>query len=253
MIDLEERLAQLSPDEKAITSRDNDHQVKDEVIKNVIVDGDRFTLEFEGGTCLGVMSTSLPPPGPGQMVLLYGKGMGYSVRGIVLPRQPGITEDRVYRYATPVEQVHKDVTRFQADRDQKRRDFDLKRAEFDAWLSSVPPEFQERIARFRKVSPDWESEFGPYEKFVCSEALKIAAVLHDPDKIKEFAESTPGQQVKIVPDIAFEEHSGNTFSAACNLAYVYTKEPSSVPKWHGALCALVGCKDYGCFAAHPEH
>jgi hypothetical protein len=41
-------------------------------------------------------------------------------------------------------------------------------------------------------------------------------------------------------------HSGNTFGAAMQLAWLYIEHPDFVEKAHGALTPLVGCKKYGC-------
>ncbi len=56
------------------------------------------------------------------------------------------------------------------------------------------------------------------------------------------------KQKERVPDLAYDEHSGNTFGVACKLAHCYAAEPDLVPKMHGALCPLVGCESYGCWS-----
>ena len=40
------------------------------------------------------------------------------------------------------------------------------------------------------------------------------------------------------------DHSGNTFGAACSLAYHYLENEGNVIKVHGALAPLVGSKRY---------
>lgn len=54
------------------------------------------------------------------------------------------------------------------------------------------------------------------------------------------------KQIQKVPDLD-EGHSGNSFGVSCRLAYWFIKEPEYVYKEHGALCPLIGCKNYGCY------
>ena len=44
------------------------------------------------------------------------------------------------------------------------------------------------------------------------------------------------------------EHSGNTFGFSVRLAYLMAERPDLIAMEHGALCPLVGCKDYGCYS-----
>jgi hypothetical protein len=259
----DEAVAKLPPREQAITRLEDDPHFQEYTVKNVInieptssTSGPRsggFEVTFEEGMSLWVeamgFAASLPAPLPGQVMRLYGKGMGYAVRGVVLQTGSG---EVVYHYNTPSEEARKNAQDNIDRATAKRVEFEKTRADFNAWVTSLPPVFEARIERFRSVNEDWDWEFGPYERFSCTEALKIAAALPDADKIKAFAMASPSDQLAQVPTLAYEEHSGNTFQSACSLAFVYIKDPTSIPKWHGALCTLVGCKEYGCYSAYPD-
>ena len=178
-------------------------------------------------------------PTAGMVANLYGKGFGYCVRGLVVAGQ-------IIFYLTEEEQ--------KAKFDQEQRDIEFKKAidyeqnqeEFNIRIGKLPVVFQERIHDFRDTSNSWGQNFETYELFVCEQAYVFAKALKTLEKISEFKDLEFKAQKKIVPELS-NDHSGNTFAAACLLAQVYLREPNTIPKVHGVLCPLVGCKEYGCF------
>jgi hypothetical protein len=80
--------------------------------------------------------------------------------------------------------------------------------------------------------------------FVCTQAVLIADKLKTPEAIKEWKKLEYGKQQAQVPGLS-DDHSGNTFGAACYLASIYLQEPESVVEVHGALSPLVGSIAYG--------
>ena len=54
-------------------------------------------------------------------------------------------------------------------------------------------------------------------------------------------------QKEVIPNLG-EGHSGKSFGAAMFLASMFLQRPALIAKAHGALCPLVGCDDYGCYA-----
>lgn len=188
------------------------------------------------------------PPKAGETVHLYGKGLGYEVRGIVV-------EGRVYRYKTE-EQAKVDHEAWCEERRKKAEaKLEATRAERDAKIAALPKLFRDRIERFQRTTPDWRRDHEEYEIFCCEEAVKIVQHVLEQhvstsivlDRFREDAELQ-----KAVLGKSLEQHSGNTFGAACNLASLFLNSPENVVKQHGALCPLVGCKDYGCYATYPE-
>jgi hypothetical protein len=183
-------------------------------------------------------------PRPGMTARLYGKGLGYVVRGLFLDGH------RVF-YRTEAEQAEED-RRQAEDRDKERRyDFEKNRADLDRRFAALPEVFRRRIARFRAGCPSFRWEYEPYELFVCEQAVEIAKELDGGDPhvnrgaFEMFRSMTFEEQKARVPALS-DDHSGNTFGCACALALAYLTNPESVAVMHGAMVPLVGCEAYGC-------
>lgn len=200
-----------------------------------------FELRFGEGACLFVSNDANKSlPEPGMPIRLYGRGFGSPVRGVA-------TDACVYYYETEDEYEAR-FRREQEERTRKNReDFDANRDTFDKDVALLPLPFQRRINYFLDGVEDWGPKFGGYELFTCQEAVKIAETLKTGDAIDAFHE-LPFEEQQACVELA-DGHSGNTFGAACMLAKLYLTQPELVPKMHGALCPLVGCENYGCYAA----
>jgi len=175
-------------------------------------------------------------PKVGSAVRFYGKGIGATVRGVVVDGNP------VY-YRTPAEeeQRHQDWCAEQ-DR-QKRARFEESKAKLDVSYDALPRTFQLRIDRFRTANPDFRWKYEPYEMFVCEQAVIIAKALKTVDAIEAF-HSLPWETQKFnVPELS-DGHSGNTFGCACHLAKTLLTEPARIEYTPGAMSPLVGTSDY---------
>lgn len=65
--------------------------------------------------------------------------------------------------------------REQEEHERKREeDFRRERADLDARFEALPPEFKQRIERFRENNPDFRQQYESYEMFCCTEAVRIA-------------------------------------------------------------------------------
>lgn len=133
--------------------------------------------------------------------------------------------------------------------EEEKAKFRKERKRLDDDYDSLPIEFQRRISWFRAHNPEFRWEFESYEMMVCVEAMRIATTLGTAAKIKKFRKASYKRQREMVPGIS-EDHSGNSFAAAVQLAMYYVQNPLWVILEHGALTPLVGCDDYGC--AHPR-
>lgn len=210
-----------------------------------------------GGWGIWVQSdTCHEEPRTGERIRFYGKGFGCDVRGIVI-------SGRVYFYETEADSElrrERERQKYLESRQQKLED---SRSDRDARIEALPLGFKLRIQRFQRTLPHWRRDFEDYELFVCEEAVKIAkavysmsleektlAVLGSAENIvRTFYESTEMQKAAGISG----EHSGNTFGQACHLALrSLALDTDAVVQSHGAFCPVVGCKDYGCFAAYPE-
>jgi hypothetical protein len=234
-----------------IESARADKQWKDWTIKSVTTLEGQCEVSFEEGTCLLVQNelrtTRLPVPG--DVLRLYGKGLGYPVRGI------GLVEDGrivgLYRYRTESEDKAEHAREVAESKKRKRAEWETNKDATAATIRALPEPFQKRVEFFMRQS-EWGPEFGPYEIFCCTEAVKIADALKTADAVRVFARQDAAEQKLAVPDLDYQEHSGNTFGSACQLALVYVSTPLLLPRFHGALCPLVGCEDYGCWSATAE-
>ena len=221
---------------KALKYLPTDTQFEEYILDKVSGCGDSWDIQVNEGSCLCIPKTGFIPK-QNMKAKFYGKGFGYTVRGVVI-------EGTVIYYRTPdeAEQDHKAYCKkMDADR---ARSFKKNLKKMDAEYDALPDVFKQRIDKFRKANPNFRRDYEGYEMFTIKEAIKIANAIKDPDKIDEFYKKPFEEQVKIAG--IDEGHSGNTFGCACNLALWYLKQPEMVVKTHGALAPLVGCKEYGC-------
>lgn len=198
-----------------------------------------------GGFCFGVPPSS-STPAIGQVARFYGEGFGRPVRGLMLDGVPIF-------YRTATEQHDYEANQRAAARRKKQEEFEAGgRAKLDADYLALPEEFKRRIDRFRAYRTDFRWEMEPYEMSVCVDAVRIARALGSADAVRHFhGLSSWAEQVALVPGL-FDGHSGNSFGMACRLAALFLNRPDLVDKEHGALCALTGCQEYGCWAASKE-
>ncbi len=226
---------------------DADSQFTEETITDVEPgDDDHFTVHFGSSAFCPRNPRSLPLPAVGDTARLYGRGFGYEVRGFAV-------DQRVYFYETAADHEARTRHEIEQKRASQAKAFDDTRVAYDEKVDALPEAFRHRIRRFLLVKPGWGGEFGGYELFVCQEAVRIAEGLKTEEAIRSFAASDIEEQRRRLPGLGFAEHSGNTFGAACRLAIAFVVEPELLPKHHGALCALVGCTDYGCWAAYEAN
>ncbi len=190
-------------------------------------------------------------PQPGEMVRLFGQGFGYPIRGVVIG-------DKCAYYRTAEEDAeYRKAEQAKADA-KKESEYQASKPEFDRRIEALPPQFRERILGFRHRNPNFGPDFEAYELFTCEQAVAIATALKksgprgtNPETFKAFRGKTFAEQKRIVPELS-DGHSGNTFGAACCLAEMWITRPGLVPKYHGAMCPVAGCEEYGCWAVSRE-
>ncbi len=181
-------------------------------------------------------------PKVGATMRTYG-GFGYPIRGVVI-------DGACAFYRTADEQKAHQKEQNEAREREDRKKWEESKAEREAKVDALPPEFQKRVAWFRVATDHFWKQEG-YEVFCCEQAVLIAKTLGTAEKVGVFNKLTPAEQRVEVPDLS-DEHSGNTFGSSVTMAALYLDNPELVWKWHGALHALTGCDEYGCFAAYQE-
>jgi len=188
-----------------------------------------------------------PQPAVGDIARMYGRGFGYTVRGLYL------NDQRIF-YRTEAEDEQKHQEWCLEQKQNKRADFEANREERDRQVAALPEIFQRRIQKFRDNNPEFRWEYEPYEVFCCEQAVLFARKFPTAEQLQAFAKMSWEEQLLHFTEEerkGFEEHSGNTFGAAVRLAYHYVTNQENVYREHGSLVGLVGCQEYGC-SHEPE-
>lgn len=241
--------------------KSQDKQFRDVVIKEVSKDS--FTSE--DGWSFGIKKEWGVKIKPGDVARFYGKGIGYTVRGLDIN---GV--QCFYRTEKQQEAEHAKWVR-NNEAEQKAK-FKKNKASLDAKYQNLPEVFQRRIDKFRTNNPDFRWKYESYEMFCCEQAVIIATAIgkqlvdeamaqglplkkakkiiakRAPTALQKFSDMDWEKQKKLVPDLD-DGHSGNTFGCSVRLAYFYVSEHTeNIVKLHGALAPLVGSEEYGCIA-----
>lgn len=202
-----------------------DREFETNIIKSFNKETGGYSLTFDNGWSFWMPDVGFAPE-VGQTAKLYGRGIGHTVRGLVV-------NGRVVFYRTEAEQeeLHR---KEQAEREAKKRtDYDAKTDDYNRRVEALPLPFKTRIMDFRNWKPEtWKYDFEPYELFTCEQAVEIANALKTPDEISRFHKLEFVEQKKLVPALS-DDHSGNTFGAACHLASIYLTKPDLLPSAHG--------------------
>lgn len=221
-----------------------DSEFEDRLIAEVSDAGDSFTMDNGWSFfCDKKYGVALAP---GQRVRLWGRGVGYPVRGLAI-------DGKIVYYRTKEQDEADHREQVARRQQQKRDDFETKRNEYDTRIAALPGPFRARIERFQATGPDWRWEFEPYELFCCEEAALLVTHARDArgvaspaEWVRAFAKASTDAQRKLAPTMKLGEHSGNTFGCTVQLACAYLEDETLVPQLHGALAPLVGCEEYGC-------
>lgn len=221
-----------------------DTEYEADTIKEVRDGTDCWEVGVVSGGWISVSkSLCAQAPEPGGPIRFYGRGFGYPIRGIVIA-------DRVYSYQTEEEFAAAQRAEWATRAEEEDRKWEAGRAEFDAEVAKLPTPFQKRISWFLEGTDRWGARFGGYELFCCKEAVRIAEVCKTPEDVQAFAKDDDRQKAVLGDSLA--SHSGNTFGMSCLLANIYREKPELLWQTHGALCPLVGCSDYGCWASRRK-
>lgn len=216
----------------------NDNEFEECTVESVA--GDSF--QRSDGWSFGVDKDWPVKPTVGAVARFYGRGIGYTVRGLFIDGQKAFYRTEVQQYEHDAEQL--------AKIDCERMDrFEENKAAMDAKYAALPEPFRRRIDRFRAGCEDFRWRYEEYEMSVCEDAVRIAQALKTEDAIVKFKDLPWADQLKAVPGL-FEGHSGNSFGCAVALARLFIRDPELVARYHGALTPLVGCEAYGC--THAE-
>lgn len=200
-----------------------------------------WAVTMDDGWSIVIENVGLEPQ-VGDTIRLYGEGWGRPVRGIDLNGQ-------TVRYRTIQEQKLENERQLLEMQRGWERAYSDEADDLEAKIVVLPRPFIDRIQRFRRVHPvAFDVQYLAYEVFCCQEAVKIAAHCQDEQAVIQLANASWDEQAQVISN----GHSGNTAHSSFMLAFGYLTQPETLWQLHGALCAIVGCQNYGCFAAYPD-
>lgn len=180
-------------------------------------------------------------PKIGDIIRLYGKGIGYTVRGIVI-------DGVVVRYDTEAFAEQKRLEDNKAQEEKQKLDYLEKKDEYSKRIATLPKPFQEKIEGHMRRRDDFSWKNLSYELFVCEEAVKIVKHFGNAEEIRAYSKLGHKEQEKI---LALDEgHSGNTFGAAVSHAVIYKLDVDWVSRAHAAIHVIVGCEEAGCWSVY---
>ena len=222
----------------------DDDQFEENTIDKVVPYDDGYEIHFDDGMVFGINKTEGVEPVSGSSVRLYGKGIGYAIRGVFVDGK------KVY-YRTEEEEKEHGAEIAAKAKSERLATFAEEKPKHDERIAKLPQPFQDRIQGFRERNPEFGPEFEGYELFACEQAVVIAQALDRADAIQEFANLDPEEQFKRVPGLS-HDHTGNSMGFAMRMAYVFIDDPDDhkdfIRHFHGALCPLMGCDTYGCWS-----
>ena len=236
----------MSKSEIVMAIDPNDQQFRDDAIESITLnlDGPGFEYRLASGWCGFVDNgNGLPVPAAGNAVRLYGTGC--FVRGFVC-------DGCVYWYETIAAfdaRMKREADETKAERVRK---FDENRADFERRVEALPDPLRDRV-RFFMRNPEWGADSGGYELFCCEEAAKIIRAVRERGASDALVTGDIEPAKAAFPELAWDEHSGNTIYTAARLAAVVLHHADvSVSRLHAAACPIVGCDTAGCWASTPE-
>lgn len=233
---------------------EDDNMWNDTILRSVDATESGYTLNLSNGTSIcvfhkdcGVISV---PPKEGDYCRLYGKGFGYSVRGIFI-------NGKKLRYETQEQCDDNHKKYLQNMEKEKEVKWQKNKESMMERVAMLPQCFQDRINRFMTANQDFGRDYLDYELMVCEQAVLMADALFMPlvnrmgvEALPEFYDSVRKWSMEELEDKVKgidQGHSGNSLSCALNLAYAFgSSKLDYVKNSHGALAPLVGCEKYGC-------
>ena len=207
------------------------------VITNVVECEDGYSITQDCLGCFLSKSYGVVPK-VGDKLTVHTKGGAFgNIRGMDLN---GV---KVF-YKTDEELENERVEWLRKNEENKQQKFKENVAIMDEQYNALPDCFKQRIDRFRNNNERFRIDYEEYELFCCEQAIVIAEACKTPEGIKEFSSKKWEEQLAQAPKLS-HDHTGNTFGAACKLAYWYLCNPENVVKQHGSLSPLVGSAEYG--------
>lgn len=214
----------------------NDTQFEEVTINNVTKSTSGWEIQRSDGWSFFVPADSPVEPQVGHVARFYGRGIGFTVRGLVI-------DGRTVFYRTVDEQRAKEAEEAVARAMKQQADYEAAKPKNDERIAALPAVLRDRILRFREKTERFGPEFEGYELFCSEQATLIFNALKDEENIKTFAKFDWENQKAAVPELS-DGHSGNTFGFAVLLARLLATTPERCADVPGAMSPLVGSDAY---------
>lgn len=190
-----------------------DAQFQDRTITTVKKSGEWWEVKLSDGWTIGVQPYAREPK-IGDVIRMWGRGLGYEVRGIAIA-------GTLVRYESAADHEAR-LKRELAEDEAKRRASYLERKQaLDARIAALPPVLAADLRRELTADPAfaWGYCGLEYNLFAFEQGVIIAAALHKSGMtVEDFAQLGWKQQFEIVPGLD-GGHSGGTFGTALRAAY----------------------------------
>jgi hypothetical protein len=214
-------------------------------ITEITESGDYYSISRDG-MCCGLEKEYGIIPKVGDKLTVHTKGGAFGIiRGMDLNGKQIFWKTNEVLETERLEWLRK-------NEEEKQQQYKDNVARMDDQYNALPTCFQERINKFRTNNERFRIDYESYELFCCEQAVIIANACKTIEEFQKFANKKWNEQLKQVPELS-DGHSGNTFGAACHLAYWYLSNPENVVKMHGALSPLVGSAEYGDINKQSSH
>ena len=211
----------------------NDIEFEDYELTKVLCQDDadgRYANVQWGSTGFGFrLQPGQEDPKVGDMLRVYGAGMGSIIRGAARVEDTDELSRYVYFHRTPEEQARKNTLDKQERHAQQVKEFRAKEPEYRERIAKLPEEFRLRFADFESHGGEaWLAQNLGYELFIAEEALTLVAFIQGGSMtIQEFHARSYEEQVALNTGMRLDQHSGNTFGAACSQANTYLQKPEA--------------------------
>lgn len=217
----------------------SDSEYREYIVEEVEVGDRSYAFRFDGSMWTGVDPNLQPLPKVGERIRLYPGVWGTPNRGLIVFRDG---RWQVTFYRTPEQQRIYDAIWVAERRVEGLRTLLDDVENRNKRIAALPAPLRERLERFIEIGGiEYRANSEAYELFVCEEAFKLIVAFTSPEDVQQFYKAPLEQQRETLPNLS-DGHSGNTFGAACKLAYLYLdgKHDAIAKVDHGALAPLTG-------------
>lgn len=157
-------------------------------------------------------------PEVGDVLLTYGKGIGFDIQGMKLLKASGRAE--VLWYRTAAQRVQHRCEYLARSEAKRLQEFLGSATETFAQMEKLPDDLRKQLVSKLDKDPSWAWEpMGlHYTLFAMREGVMLANKFSSIEDLESYYQASPEEQRTYVPELS-DGHSGNTFGMAVSVAY----------------------------------